>query len=161
MKTPTHDIICKIFFDYINNETEILSIFFLLPCSPQHNHGLPCIVHAGSITQAGQRLPAPSSLVCLNPGKIACLALELACFSRAVFHPLDIQNYSQFLHQLPNSYGRVGKSGIFLLVGQGHSNESNCLGSNTQLGPHTRLHEVPVSITYVVVTAVASALGNN
>lgn len=147
MKMSTHDIICKIFYDYINNEKGISSVFFLLPCSPQQSHGLPCIVHAGSIMESGQRPPTPSSLVCLNPGKIASLTLELARFSRAIFHPLDIQNCSQFLHQLPNSYGRVGKQGIFLLMGQGQSNKSNCPGSNTQLGPHTRLHEMPVSIT--------------
>lgn len=46
--------------------------------------------------------------------------------------------------------------------GPGQSNKSNCPGSNTQLGPHTRLHEVLEPIIYMMVlTTVASALKNN
>jgi len=71
MKMPTHDIICKIFYDYVNNEKGISSIFFQLPCSSQHSHGLPCVGHVWSITEAGWRSPAPTSLVCVKPGKTA------------------------------------------------------------------------------------------
>lgn len=45
-----------------------------------------------------------------------------------------------------------------MLVDQELCNKRNCPESKTHLGPHPGLLEVPVSVTYTVVTAVASAL---